>query len=241
MFSAPGCRRSSRVVLLAGALLLVAAACEPEATPLPVLPVVTTPAPEQTAEASARTVVMVDSLTLRLLPDAVRASLDAAAEVDEVDAIPALPGGPAISVLPFEGGTPTGYSLNLAAQLDTARAPLDNPEFASALAGFLTTHNAGDLRLALANAGFPDGLTLPVAVDPVLWPLLESVLSGGPVRWFAVAGDAPAEVTIVAGAQADSMLAAGGLRLGVLPVYAAGWPVALDADGLPVFAPPSAG
>lgn len=235
----PGCRRPSRVALLAGALLLVAAACEPEATPLPVLPVATTPAPEQTAEASARTVLTVDTLTLNLLPDDVRARLNAAAEVDEVETMTASAGGPAISVLPFTGATPTVYTVNIAAQFDGVRAPLNNPELAAALAGFLAARSTDELRLALANAGFPDGITLSVAVEPALWPLLQEGLGGGPVRWVPVANDETAQVIFAAGVEADAVLAAGGALTGVLPLYAAGLTVALDADGLPVFAPHS--
>lgn len=241
MSSAPGCHRPSLIALLAGALLL-AAACEPEATPLPVLPVATTPAPEQTAEASARNTVMVDALTLRLLPEVVRERLDAVAEV-VITADIAADGatGPTLSILPFAGGAPTGFNLPVAARLDLTQAPLDDAELAAALTGFLTARYANELRLALANAGFPDGVTLTVAVEPALWPLLQGGLSTGPVQWFPVAAGAPAQVTIAAGAEADAMPAEGGALIGSLPLYGAGWPVTLDAAGLPVFSPPAPG
>lgn len=241
MSLAPGFRRHSRTAFLAVALLIAVAACEPEPTPLPVVPVATTPAPETTDEASVRPALTVDALTLRLLPDEARARLEAAAEVVEANGMPLPPVGSALSVLPFEGGTPTGFRLNVAAQLDLAQPPLNNPQVASAVIQFLSTRSSETLRLDLANAGYPDGVTLTVSVDPALWPLLQPGLGGAPIGWFPVAEGLPAPVALGAGARAGSILAAGGSLLGTVPLYAEGWSVDMDADNQPVFVPASSG
>ena len=237
MCLAPGCPRPERRLALALAALLMLAACEPDPTPLPVVPVVTAAAADATAPASARDGVMVDSFTLRWLPAEARERLEAAADVAEVDVLPPATGGPALSALPFEGGTPAGYHLPLAARIDVANVPLNNPQVSLAFTQFLTTRSADALRLALANAGYPDGLTLTVAVDPALWPLLEAGLGGGPIRWFLTPEGTAAQVSLAAGAGADRLLDAGGLLIGQLPIYAAGWTVEVDADGQPSFAP----
>lgn len=237
MSSAPGFPRPRRLAVLALAVALAAAACEPEPTPLPVLPVATTPAPEITAEAGARAHVLVDALTLRLLPAEARARLDVAAEVVEVDALPEPLDGAALSVLPFAGGAPTPYQLIVAADLNTEQPPLNNPELASALADAMVGGSGGNLRLVLANAGYPDGFTLTVAVDPGLWEILEpSLVRNLPLQWFPVAEGTPAMMALGAGADADRLLEAGGSTIGRLPVYAKGVLMDEDADGLPVFA-----
>lgn len=236
MSSAPGFRPLS---LAGAALLLTLAACGPDPTPLPVLPVATTPAPEATQAADALPVVTVDRLTLRLLPDEARVRLDAVAAVTTVESVADGAAGPAVSVQPFEGGTLTGYGLNVAAMLNTTTQPLNDPSVAAALIGFLTNRPADPLRLALANAGFPDGVTLTVAADPRVFPLVITGLDSGPIRWELAPAGTTASVTVAAGAEADTMIGQGGLLVGALPLYGRGWQVGRGDDGLPLFTPGS--
>ena len=68
-----------------------------------------------------------------------------------------------------------------------------------------------------------------------------SGLDGGPVRWAVPATGASAQVTLAVGAEADALVNAGGLLIGVLPLYAQGWQVERGDDGLPLVVPAPAG
>jgi hypothetical protein len=234
MSSAPGFRRFSLGLLT----VLALASCGPEPTPLPVVPVAATLAPEAAQPADALPVVMLDALTLRLLPDDARVRLDAVATLQIVEAVDT--NGPALSLLPFDGATPTRYLLNVATQINADLAPLNEPALRAAVTAFLNDKAADPLREALANAGYPDGLTLTVAVEPSLAPLLLAGLSG-PIHWVGVPAGPQAQVSLMAGSEADALIDAGGLLIGGLPLYAQGWQVERSDDGLPIFIVPPAG
>ena len=232
MFLVRGCRPLS---LTGAALLLTLAACGPDPTPLPVLPVATTPAPEATIAPDSLPVVTVDRLTVRLLPDDARVRLDAAAALQVMELLDT--NGPALSLLPFDGAIPTGYALNVATQINAALAPLNQePALRAAITAFLNDRAAEPLREALANMGYPDGLTLTVAVEPALAPLLLAGLSG-PIHWVGVPAGTEAQISLTAGSEADALIDAGGLLIGTLPLYARGWQVGRGDDGLPLFTP----
>jgi hypothetical protein len=237
MSSVPGFRRPSAGLLLGVALLLTAAACGPDPTPLPVLPIATTPAPDATRPADLLPTVAIDALTLSLLPAVDRARLNEAADVRAVPGVAEAGAGPLLSIQPFEGGTLTAYGLNVVAQLDVTGPPLNDPALATALTAFLSDRLVDPLRLALANAGFPDGLTLTVEADPALLPLALNGLEGAPIRWALDPDGGRANVTLMAGAEADAQIGQGGLLIGTLPLYARGWQIGRGDDGLPLFMP----
>lgn len=222
---------------MAAALALLAA-CGPEPTPLPVVPVAVTSAREATAEVIVETLV-VDALTLDLLPAGARARLEASAAITIAPAPLTNPGPSAVSVLPFAGGLPGGYALTSALRVNPDFPPLTDAAVAEALTTWLTAPGervaeAAALRAALANAGYPDGIMLSLATEPALRPLWAARLDGGPVRWTPAAAGADAHLTLAAGSAAEALLADGGIALDGLPLYASGWLVTADRDSLPV-------
>ncbi len=226
-------RRSCAAALVVlGALLL--AACGPDPTPLPVVPVETAPAAEQTASPAAD-VLSIDALTYAMLTDEERAALERAAEVRVVEAITADTAAPALSVASFAGAQESTYNLPVAARLNVS-APLDNPAVAQAVTGFLMGETGRDvLRLALANAGYPDGLVLTYTGSPAI--AARSVVMSGdrPIRWLLADDSSNANVEVGAGAGAAALLESGGVQLGALPLHlTAGWRLYVDDAGLPV-------
>lgn len=167
---------------------LLAAACEPEATPLPVIlptlsPAATiTPAPNEQPLRYALAPDVANFLSAedkRLISaDALIVPLDVPPTTDalgsEYDILVAL------SAFPESSEAPT--PLRLVLRLNTTLAPLDDPEiaaivrqavnpetFASAL-GFAPEQTGISpapemLRASLANAGYPDGFDLTLAAD----------------------------------------------------------------------------
>lgn len=234
MFLVPGFRRLSLGLLT----VLALASCGPEPTPLPVVPVTTAPAVEATAAPDALPIVQVDALTLRLLPDDARVRLDAVAALEIVESVDT--NSPALSLFPFDGATPTRYLLNVSSQINTDLAPLNAPTLRAAVTAYLNDKVADPLREALANAGYPDGLTLTVAVEPPLAPLLLAGLSG-PIHWVGAPVGTQAQVRLAVGGEADALVDAGGLLIGGLPLYAQGWQVERGDDGLPIFIASAAG
>ncbi len=237
MSSAPGCRRRSAVLLAAGVLALLAA-CGPEPTPLPVVPATAAASPEATTGLPADALA-VDRLTLDLLPPGARERIEASVALIVAPGPLTDPGPAALSVLPFAGGQPSDYRLPVTMRLNSALDPLTDAAVAVALTAWLTAPDArpaeaAALRAALANTGYPDGVTLSLAAEPALRPLWAAWLDNGPVHWTPVAAGEDAHLTLAVGDKADALLASGGAALDGLPLYAAGWQVAAGEDGLPV-------
>ena len=229
MSSVRGFRRRSAVGCAALIGLFLLAACEPEATPLPAVPVATSAAAEPTEAAAPLPSLAIDTLSLSLLPEPAQMSLGQAATLQAVEAIP--DGAAAVSFLPLPDGQPSAYAIPMWADFAASGSALEDPAVSDALAAFMQTGQGGVLRLALANAGFPDGLTLTVAVEPALAATLLAPLQGGPIRWRPVLPGATAAVAIHA-ADVD-----GAVQIGVLPLNVRGVQISLTADGLPAFVP----
>lgn len=188
----PG-RQCSRLGL--AALLLVLAACESAPTPLPIIPI--TPSPVITLAAEAPTAtplrVGVDGRLLSLLSEArLRAWLNAYEPVAPANLgqLSGYDGALALSPSPSEAALNQNLQFNLT--LDSTLPPLDQPS----VAGYVeTVFDADALRLALglcddgcpplqsisrdtlANAGFPDGLTLTLTNPPDMLPLAQALAS----------------------------------------------------------------
>lgn len=230
-------RRCAAALVASGALLLTA--CGPDPTPLPVVPVATAPAAEQTAPPAAD-VLLIDPLTLGMLTAEARAQLESAAELRAVETFPSDYPGAALSVLPFAGAEVAEYTLPVVARLNVELAPLDDPALAQALRDWLTSVGRGQLddlalRLALANAGYPDGLVMRAVANPAVMAAALPLLNTGPLRWLAEPGAEDAHLEIGAGAESVALLEAGGGLFGTLPLYLTpGWRLTADSAGLPV-------
>lgn len=179
-------RHAARIAFVLCGLL--AAACEPEATPLPVI------LPTLPSAATATPLPETQPLRYALAPDVANflsaddeRLISADALILPLDAPPTTDAlGTdyeilvALSAFPESSEAPA--PLRVVLRLNTALAPLDDPEiaaivrqavnpqtFASAL-GF-PTEQSGDtpapetLRASLANAGYPDGFDLTLATD----------------------------------------------------------------------------
>lgn len=215
--------------------MLLVAACSPDPTPLPVVPVETTPSPETTALQPAD-VLAIDRLTYSLLTAEQLKQIESAAEVHVTDTVGADMAGSALSVAPFAGAEVASYTLPLAFWLNNASPPLDDPVLAQAISNFL----AGDpdrnaLRTALANTGHPDGLMLRYtgSFAPDFIQLLFA--ADAPLRWRAVPEPAEADIVFGAGAGAVALMDRGGRSSGSLRLYlSAGWQLSADSAGLPL-------
>lgn len=160
---------------LAAALLL--AACGPVPTPLPILPVATTlpaastaPARLQYALDDAAAAVLGPLLDdLRAVGDVRMGSPVALGSADVV-----------LSAAPIAEGSALAAAFPAWVALDPSQPPLDQPPIAEQVrlaltvvsTGTATPEAARSARVALANAGFPDGIVLrvdkPVAEAPAL-------------------------------------------------------------------------
>jgi hypothetical protein len=167
-----------RVWLIAG---LLVAACEPTPTPFPMRIEATAPAAISTAPVRA-------AYRYAVAPNAVGLLIDTAtidADVIYLDAPPTLADAGtqfdyavALGVYPDAQRSPQSYEVSLIVRTDAP--PLDNPDVQDVIrraavpselaAGlelpgleFLKDEPSGDLRAALASAGYPDGFDLTLA------------------------------------------------------------------------------
>jgi hypothetical protein len=164
-----------------------------------------------------------------------QSALEAQAQIQVVDSLSPDVAGPLLSVLPFEGGQGTAYELPYAFRMNTSIPPFDNPELAQALAGLLRVDADLDgLRVALANAGYPDGSVLTFAGNPAIaaqiQPLLPRSLS------LRVASDLErAMVDIGAGVDAVVLAQEGAQVTWHSPlVISPGWSLKNGPERLPV-------
>jgi len=150
---------------LAAALLL--AACGPERTPLPVVPVATeTPPPSTVAVRLRYALDETAAAALGPLVDGLRA----VGEVSIVSTVDAQAAEVLLSAVPIADGSALERPFPAWIALDETQPPLNQPGIASEVraaldavaSGAQGSESARAVRTALANAGFPDGVTLRI-------------------------------------------------------------------------------
>jgi ABC-type transport system substrate-binding protein len=150
--------RSLIGLLLAAAIL---AACTPTPTPLPVVAPPTHTPIGTAAPQGIR--YLFDPLTWGYFRD----ELPPAAQVTLLESIPESQTAPlsehdvVLTVYELAGTQRTDYALSWALILNAALPPLDDPSVREIVRAALDPSRAADaLRIELANAGYPDGVTL---------------------------------------------------------------------------------
>ena len=185
MSSAPGCCPGLKRLVLGLAALLFAA-CEPEATPLPV-DIVPTSAPTVAAGEAQPIRYAIESTTQALIPAGDYAEITAAADVQTVSA-PLVDSdlGSSYDIVITLGDLPNSSAaqpITVALAVNTSLAPLDDSALADivrqridtdslvttlGVPGAVALPHASEspqiLRTALANLGLPDGFDLSLAV-----------------------------------------------------------------------------
>lgn len=149
-------------------VILLACACEPEATPLPVnLPTREPPTLAPTEPGLLRYALAPE--TLPYLSEQDRTAISADAEIVELDTAP----NPddlgtrydivvTLGVLPDAETAPSPLTLSLI--VNTTLPPLDNPSLTEIVRTvILSAADQTELRRDLANAGYPDGFDLTLA------------------------------------------------------------------------------
>ncbi len=214
--------------LLAG-LLLLACACEPEATPLPVnLP--TLPPATATEAPPQRPRYAVAPDTLPYLTDQDRSLISASADIVPLDAPPAADDlGTRYEIVVALGdlpdSTPAPTPLQVSLSVNTALPPLDDPALADivrraadpqqivAALGIpgaqAATAQPGDplaLRGELANAGYPDGFDVTLAAFAPGADALANLLGAIGIQARVVTStDEPAHLTLTTAQDANAI------------------------------------
>ena len=210
-------------------VLLLACACEPDATPLPGnLPTREPPTPEPTELSALRYAIAPNTLPYLSEPD--RAQIASSAEIVALDAPPAAAElGARYDIVVALGDLPDSElapsPLQLSLIFNTSLSPLDDPDLelivyqtidpqavAGALgvppeqAGAAPAPSRSALRSRLANAGYPDGFDLTLAAfapgADVLARLLEAV---GIHTRIVTAADEPAHLTLTTAPTTDAL------------------------------------
>jgi hypothetical protein len=207
-------------------LLLLACACEPEATPLPgnlpTRPPPTSEAATPEATQALRYAVAPDALPYLSADD--RALISASAEIVTLDALPAAAELGAqydivVALGDLPGGTPAPAPLQVSLIFNTSLPPLDDPNLelivyqtvdtqavAAALgvpsgvppeqAGAAPAPSQEALRSRLANAGYPDGFDLTLAAFAPGADVLVRLLEAVGIHTRIVSDDEPAHLTL---------------------------------------------
>lgn len=181
----PGRKRLFGIV--AGVLLL--AACEPEATPLPVNLPTTTPALTETASAPQNLRYAISANDALYLSEEDRRLIGQGAELVSFDETSTAENPVAdyeivVALGSLEDGTEAPDALHISLVLNTALAPLNDAEIAQIVylgidpqaiaaalglppeqGGAAPTLTRDALRTDLANAGYPDGFDLTLAAE----------------------------------------------------------------------------
>lgn len=240
-------RGARRLFGLAAGLLLLACACDPEATPLPVnLP--TRPPPTEIAATDEAPQVLRYAVAPDALPylsAADQAQIAASASLIPLDAPPAAADLGAqydivVSLTALPDFTAAPEPLQVSLIFDTSLPPLDDPDIEliihqsvdpQAIAAAPTPSQSA-LRSRLANAGYPDGFDLTLlALAPgadTLAALLESV--GIHARLVSDSAQ-PAHLTLTTAPNGDA------LTILTLPLYyraVDGLSITFTPSGFPV-------
>jgi len=236
-------------------ICLFAAACGPEPTPLPVVMVTASPSPEgpttPVSSPSSTAHYVVDPLAAEFV--GVSLSNASGTPVIQIVEMPRLTGDPAEIIIgsqPFEGGQslPTVFLFGISLH---HLEMIDSPELTALLREYLRQLAAEDrdasqltesrraIRETLANAGYPDGIS--VSISHAIQSLFQDLESAG-IKPVIDGQDSPQLQVLFSDEQREMLISTQGednvIYGFMMPLYyaaSADLEIRIGSDGLPAF------